>query len=83
MFGSSSLALKVSKGRRTRRLFAFGVATRLFSALRNQPAKVSLRLQATIRLAFALKVSKGRRACRRLLMDYTFKGCIQVIFADS
>ena len=47
-------------------------ASCLISASRVSPAKASLRLQAAISLAFALKVSKGRRTCRRLLMDYTF-----------
>jgi hypothetical protein len=40
---------------------------------RVSPAKASLRLQAAISLAFAPKVSKGRRTRRRLLMDYTFE----------
>ena len=49
------------------------VASCLFSMKRVSPAKASLRLQAAIRLAFAPKVSKGRRTRRRLLMDYTFE----------
>ena len=57
-------------------------ASCLFSMKRVSPAKASLRLQAAISLAFAPKVSKGRRTRRRLLMDYTFWGCTQVSFAD-
>ena len=55
---------------------------RLYSASRDQPAKHGLRLQAAIRLYFALKVSKDRRTYRRLLMDCIFWGCTQVIFSD-
>ena len=39
-------------------------ASCLFSMKRVSPAKASLRLQAAISLAFAPKVSKGRRTCR-------------------
>ena len=38
--------------------------------------------QAAVRPYFAIKVSKGRRACRRLLMDCTLWGCIQVVYSD-
>ena len=57
-------------------------ASCLFSMKRVSPAKASLRLQAAISLAFALKVSKDRRTCRRLLMDYTLWGYTQVISVD-
>ena len=68
-----SLTLRVP-GRQDPQNKAMGPFAKRYTALSEfNPQKASLRLQAAISLAFAPKVSKGRRTRRRLLMDYTFE----------